>query len=215
MYFFKKGDLLMQATFSKRFAAFIVDILIISVVISIINTIIPYSKTYTSLNDELGNIVNEYTEKITDAKEENINNIVNDYLLEIAPISYQMQKEVFVFSIIEIVIYILYYVVFQFFKDGQTIGKKLMKIKVIKENGKLQINDLIYRSFIINSVLSSLIIIILLFTTKNRNYLIASEFVSILFLIILIVSGIMCIVRKDKKTLQDIITKTKVIEVGE
>ena len=126
-----------------------------------------------------------------------------------------MEKETFISKIIIVVVYIAYYIIYQYKNNGQTLGKKFMKIKVEKQDGTLQINDMIFRSFIINSVLSSLIYIILLFTTKNMTYLICTEIVSIIFGILILVSGIMCIARKDKKTLQDIITKTHVVEMGE
>lgn len=204
----------MNANFSKRFAAYFIDIIIINIICSLVLAVIPTSNSYKNLNESFNSIAQKYGEKITNDTENIDITIYEDYIEEVAPISYQMERESFISNIIIIIIYVLYYVLYQFKNSGQTIGKKLMKIKVEKENGTLHINDLIFRSFIINSVLSSLIYIILLFTTKNLNYLYATEVVSIIFGLITIISGFMCIIRKDNKTLQDYITKTKVVEVG-
>ena len=200
----------MNANFSKRFSAFVIDILIVSVICNILVLIIPKSDNYDKLNDELNNVAQEYADKLTDDMDVNI---YQDYIDEVAPISYQIEKETFIDKILIIVVYILYYVVYQFKNNGQTLGKKLMKIKVKAEGRSLQINDLLFRSFIVNSVLSSLISVILLFTTKNMNYRYASEVVSFIFGGALLISGMMCLIRKDKKTLQDCLTKTLVVEV--
>lgn len=204
----------MNANFSKRFSAYIIDILIISVICNILLVVIPKSNNYKKLSDNLNEIAQNYGDKLT-SNPENIDiTIYKNYIDEVAPISYQMEKESFINKIIIIVVYILYYVVYQFKNNGQTLGKKLMKIKVEKENGQLQINDLLFRSFIVNSVLSGLISVILLFTTKDMNYLYASEIISIIFSTAILISGLMCLIRKDKKTLQDCLTKTCVVEVG-
>ena len=205
----------MNASFSKRFSAFVIDLLIISLICNIITWVIPVSDNYKSLSSKLNDTAEVYSDKIIKNETEIDIGVFEDYINEVSPITYQMEKETFISKIIIVVVYIAYYIIYQYKNNGQTLGKKFMKIKVEKQDGTLQINDMIFRSFIINSVLSSLIYIILLFTTKNMTYLICTEIVSIIFGILILVSGIMCIARKDKKTLQDIITKTHVVEMGE
>ncbi len=203
----------MKANFSKRFAAYIIDMMIVAIVCNLVIALIPKSSNYNKLLNQSNEIVEKYSEKLTGEDSKMTDKDYKNYLDEIAPISYQIERESFVGSIIAIVIYVLYYVVFQYKNNGQTLGKKLMKIKVTKDSSELTINDLIFRSFIVNSILSGLINLVLLFTTKNINYIYASEVISIIFSAILIVSGLMCCFRKDKKALQDVITKTSVVEV--
>ena len=200
----------MSARFGRRFASYIIDILIISLLLNLVGMIIPENKTVTKLNEELLEINAEYLESENTSEED-----MTAYMEKTAPLTYQIDKANFIYSIIGIVVYLLYYVVFQYKNKGQTLGKKLMGIRVVKEEGELTINDFIFRSFIINSVLFNIIILILLFTTKDTNYVYGVSILSIIQSIVMIVTVFMLLIRKDKKALQDVVTKTKVIEVAE
>ncbi len=189
---------------SKRFVAFIIDLLIISCISSVISFIIPQSENVKKLSEELTEISQDYMDKKIDEEE---------YINKSAPLTYRIDKENFVFSAISVVITILYFVVFAFIKGGQTLGKMIMGIKVVKQKGELTINDMIFRSFIINSLLYSLVNLVLLFTTKDISYLYATVIMSYIQLILVAVSAFMVLIRKDNLALQDIITKTKVVEV--
>ena len=200
----------MSATFGRRFASYIVDFLILSFALNLVMLIIPENKNVTKLNKQLEEVTSEYVESggaSISASE------MQKYVNDSASLSYRIDKENFLYSIIVIVIYILYYVVFQFFNKGQTLGKKLMGIRVEKENGELTINDFIFRSFIINSLLYSMITLVLLFTTKDAAYLYSIGILGFIQFVVMLVSALMIGIRKDKKALQDIITKTKVVEV--
>ncbi len=189
---------------SKRFVAFVIDMLIVSCIVGIISFVIPQSENVKKLSKELTETSQDYIDKKID-EEEYINNS--------APLTYRIDKENFIFSVIDLVITILYFVVFAFIKGGQTLGKMIMGIKVVKQKGELTINDMIFRSFIINSLLYSLVALVLLFTTKDVSYLYATVTISYIQLILVAVSAFMVLIRKDNLALQDIITKTKVVEV--
>ena len=200
----------MSAKFSRRFTSYIIDVLIISLALNLVVMIIPENKNVTKLNEELLKVNTEYLDSDDISEEE-----MKAYMEKTAPLTYQIDKENFIFSVIGIVVYILYYVVFQYKNNGQTLGKKLMGIKVTKEDGELTVNDFIFRGFIINSILFNIILLILLFTTKDTSYVYGVSILSIIQSIVMFVSVFMLIFRKDKKALQDIVTKTKVIEVSE
>ena len=200
----------MSATFGRRFASYIIDFLILSFALNLVMLIIPENKNVTKLNKQLEEVTSEYVESGGASISANE---MQKYVNDSASLSYRIDKENFLYSIIVIVIYILYYVVFQFFNKGQTLGKKLMGIRVEKENGELTINDFIFRSFIINSLLYSMITLVLLFTTKDVAYLYSIGILGFIQFVVMIVSALMIGIRKDKKALQDIITKTKVVEV--
>lgn len=195
----------MSVNFSKRFASYIIDIIIISCIMSVVSFVIPANSNIEKLNKEATTISQEYIDgKI---KEE-------EYINKTAPLTYRIDKENFIKSVIGLVVAILYYVVFQFINKGQTLGKKLLGIRVVKQDdGELSINDMIFRSFIINELLYSLVALILLFTTKDVSYLYTITIMGFIQFVLMIVSSFMVLLRKDKLALQDIITKTKVIEV--
>lgn len=196
----------MGVKFSKRFASFIIDIIIVSSILSVISFVFPKNKNVEKLNEEIVSISQDYMDGNIEEKE---------YLNKTAPLSYRIDKENFLYTAIEVVITILYFVVFQFIKGGQTIGKKLLGIQVVKDYGELQINDMIFRSFIVNDLLYSMICLLFLFTIKDINYIYSISILGTIQGIIMLVSAFMIIFRKDKRGLHDIITKTKVIEVKE
>ena len=73
-------------------------------------------------------------------------------------------------SLITIVINILYFVVFQLYNKGQTIGKELMKIKVISDTDELTMNQMIFRSFIANSILLDIITFMFMLSNSRMTY---------------------------------------------
>ena len=89
-----------------------------------------------------------------------------------------------------------------------------MGIRVIKENGDITINDFIFRSFIVNSVLFDMLILALLFITKDKIYVSIVGILGIIQLMLMAISAGMIILKKDKRALQDVITNTKVVEVS-
>lgn len=200
----------MKASFGRRFASYVVDFILIFVLLNLISFVIPENKNIINLNKELTELTTEYLES-----EDHTEKSTEEYMNATAPITYQLDKENFMFSIIGIVVYILYYVVFQYKNNGQTLGKKLMGIRVEKEEGEISINDFIFRSFVINSVLYNMLILILLFTTKDTTYISLVGILGLIQFFVMLISMFMIIFRKDKKALQDIITNTKVVEVAQ
>ena len=201
----------MKANFGKRFTSYVIDFVIVMLFLNVLGLILPTSKNIEKLSEELNKISTNYTEKIQ--KDGNISvEEMESYLNESASLSYRIDKENFIYTIIGITVYILYYVVFQYKNGGQTLGKKLMRIKVSKDDGEVTINDFIFRSFIINSVLYNMIALILLFTTKDLTYIYSIGVLGFIQFAVMLTSTLMIVIRKDKKALQDVITKTSVEE---
>lgn len=83
---------------------------------------------------------------------------------------------------------LIYVVVFPLFKDGQTVGKYLMSIRIISEAENTELNPLqmILREFV------------------------AQLLYGITFGILLVISGLMVIFRKDKRSIHDLMASTSV-----
>ena len=99
--------------------------------------------------------------------------------------------------------------------NGQTIGKRIMKIRVVKnEDGTLSMNDMLIRGLINNYILANILIAI--FVLINRNtYVYGSSIVQIIQYAILIASIFMIIIRKDGRSVADLICGTKVVSLKE
>ena len=111
---------------------------------------------------------------------------------------------------------LLYFVVFQAYNKGQTIGKKLVKLKVVGNSGKeLGLNDYLKRVLIIPPIFCDLLDLILLMFVQKNIYLTSNIVLTVLKNLLLLITGIMVIYRKDNRGLHDLIADTKVIELKE
>ena len=193
----------MKSNSYKRITAYLVDIMIITFISSLITFVIPTSENYTKLTKQFSNLTEEYAnQKIT--KEE--------YLTKGSEINYSLSRETVAESIVTLVITISYFVVFTYFMNGETIGKKIMKIKITSNNHKkLTMNNYLVRSLIINSILLQFISILTILFLDKKTYLSVYNIISNVFSIIFVVSFMMILFRKDGRGLHDILANTKVI----
>lgn len=193
-----------KAMFSQRVLAFLIDLVLLSMITSLITMFIPVNDTATKLYEEQNRVLEGYVEG-TVSMEEYVNQMVD--------ISYDISRQTVIISIVTIVISLLYYVVYPCYNNGQTFGKKLMKIKIKKTNDKeLTMNDLLIRSMINNSILVNIInVALVLFLGKNL-YLSTSSFVSIIQYLVLTISLIMIAFTKNAQGLHDKAVHTEVVQ---
>ena len=95
---------------------------------------------------------------------------------------------------------------------GQTLGKKLLKIKVVNDNGERpSIWNMVIRGLLIYGIVTTL------YSTISINFLDMEKFnysvsvISAIESMIIIVSILMMLYKKDGRGLHDIIAKTNVI----
>ena len=196
----------MKATFFQRFVAYIIDIVILSIILSIVAFGVDMTKA-NELSDEMSNVMSSYTSgEIT----------IDEYLSQSTELSYDYQKATTVVNIISLVLTIGYFTAFQYLNKGQTIGKKLMKIKVVEKKKGPSIKSMIIRTFIIDGIISSGLSIGLLYVLSKNAYITTYNVISFVFEAIIIVSALMVLYRKDKKGIHDMIARTEVVsEKGE
>ena len=128
--------------------------------------------------------------------------------------TYILGKEGVSNSIITLVCTLLYFGVIQYFLKGQTIGKKLLKLKVVSASDKkINILNYLLRSLIVNDVLLNGIGIIFLLTTSKNIYTSASNTISLLISIIEAIIIFLVMTREDERGLHDLLFNTKVISL--
>ena len=199
---------------SKRIMAFLLDILLVFFLASLITSIHfinPYYKKYEASFKEYSEVTNNYLEEKISEDEFLKLNYVNYYNVSRYSVPY---------NIAIVVILVLYFVVFQKFNNGQTIGKQIMKIKVVNNNDDKDISLLKYllRSLpiyyiSIGSIIPLLLNSLMLLFIKGKVYYIVSACINYIFVIIGIATLVVMLARKDKRGLHDIIASTKVIEI--
>lgn len=193
----------MPAQFNKRFFAYIIDIFIVLVIANLITMFIPISEKTQDYYKELQTTQKKMYDKEIDVKE------YTDIVLED---NYNISKGTVLISLTSIIIYILYFVVYQVYNNGQTVGKKLMKIKVRSiTDESLSINTMLFRALIIYGIAANIINLILILLLKKELYLSISNTISIIQSLIVIISVFMILFSKQKRGIHDIITKTEVV----
>ena len=191
-----------NAVFLQRLVAYLIDGFIITMIISMIASLFVNSDAIQKINNELVDLINKLQ--------------TNDvsyltYIKEVSVLELELAKQSGITTIVTLFVEILYFVVFQIYNSGQTIGKKIMKIKVISNNGELTMNQMIVRSLLINSVLLNMISLVAVsFINDPMQYLyVFGSFDSIQYLFV-IVTTLMVMFRKDHVSLHDMITNTRV-----
>ena len=193
----------MKATFFERLGAYLIDMLVVSLIFSIIclglgnNT-----STAEKLMQELDNkLVNS---EIT----------MEEYYEEYSKLLYDYQKENVLQSGISVALTIAYYVVFQYMNKGQTIGKKLLKIQVVDKDTKKPISILkgLLRSFIVLSILSGTLFIILIYILNSKYYITSYATILMLEAIFTLTTTMFVLYRKDSRGLHDMMANTIVLK---
>lgn len=195
-----------KAYFVQRLAAYIVDIMLISVISSLLTYPFTTNDTVKKLNEQSVEVVQSYIDQKID---------ITKYLSQSLDLSYEQAKATGFANIIAIVILVLYFIVFQIYQDGQTLGKRLMKIRIVKNDGSsLTMNNMIIRQLINHFILADILVAII--TLFGRNfYVYGSIVVEVVQYIIIIATLFMIIIRKDGRGIADCIAGTKVINIGQ
>lgn len=192
-----------KASFVKRLCAYIIDYFIILLVISLLATPFNDVKKTEKLQSESTEIIQKY---------QNGEITANEYFERSSNVIYSLSRTTGITTFIEIVIAILYYVVFQLYNKGQTIGKKLLKIKVVSLEGDLSMNQLIFRSLICNMILLNIINFALI--TFSNKTMFAGVYIALSMIqyLIMFISAFMA-TTKEGRTIHDRIANTRVISV--
>lgn len=193
----------MKATFFERLGAYLIDMIIISFIFSIIslgfgNYTSDTEKQMQELDNKL--IASEITPE--------------EYLEEYKVVLYDYQKENVLQSGISVALTIAYYVVFQYMNKGQTIGKKVLKIRIVDKDNKKPISILkgLLRSFIVFSILSGILCIAFLYIFNSNNYFNSYMILLLLEGIFTLTTIMFVLYKKDSRGLHDMMANTMVIK---
>ena len=191
--------------FKKRFFSYIIDIFILSFILVVIGSFIPVSDRVNNLSSELLSLSESFIKSEIGGRA---------YLSQYASIFYNIDKEMFLTSLIDVAVSILYFVVYPLYNGGQSIGKKLNGIKIVSnDDNDVSANALIFRYLLMDSIGVSILSMCSLFIFKDMNYLIITLILGFLQFLVVIISIFMVLYRN--KSLPDLVAGTKVIEVKE
>jgi len=192
----------MKASFAKRLGAFIIDSVILSIVFAIIT--MGFKLDTKDINDEVNDTLEQY---------ESGDITTEEYLDKTLELNYELQKSSLVVNGLNIVLYVGYFIVFGYLNKGQTIGKKICKIKVVNsKDDKLSIWNMIVRSLFIYGIFTLLYSVIFVNVLNKEMFGYSYVIVSYLEIIFMAIAFFMVLYKKEGRGLHDIIANTNVIE---
>ena len=193
----------MKATFFERLCAYLVDTLIVSFIFSII--CLGFGNSTSNTQKLMSELENKLLEKTITEEQ---------FVEEYQTLLYDYQKENVLQSGISVALTIAYYVVFQYMNKGQSIGKKLLNIKIVDKDTKKPISILkgLLRSFIFLSILSGTLSIILLHILNKNSYFVSYSILISLEVIFTLISMMFVLYKKDSRALHDIMANTIVLK---
>ena len=194
-----------KAFFVQRFGAFVIDFMIVFFVVSLIASMFIDQKATDSLISQSNNLMNNYVKEKIDT---------NSFISQYSVLSYKIARNNGGLSLTLIVVNVLYFIVFQLYNKGQTIGKSLFKIRVVSNDGELDMNQMLFRGLIANSILMELISFAIMLFCKNDVYFYSVGVIEIFKYLIMFVSMIMILNHKDGRALHDKVVNTSVIRVN-
>lgn len=202
----------------RRISAFLIDIFLvtfISTIFSSISYVNPFIGNYKVAYDEYREIYKSESESVL--TNPTIKNVV-DYSNKMSKQIYKIDYSMLFNNIYYLVFSFLYFVLFAYFTNGQTLGKKLFKLKVVRQDGeKVKLSNLMLRTFLSGSSIFmgvNIIVVIqllLLMIPQNQAYFYAILFSSMISYVIEII-GLVLLFSKEHRSLDDIIGSTKVID---
>ena len=188
----------------KRIVAYVIDFLIVAFVSAIIMYAMPHNEKY---NETLNNssALNELLTK------ENYNN--EEYLKRTTELTYDSYKYGVLENSITIVIMIAYFTLFTYFSHGETIGKKIVKTKVVNmEGNEPNLLQSFLRSIIVSRSFGDVITLILVLSLKKATFVKSYYYIDLFITLIWIACPIVAIWRQDGRGLHDLIGGTKVLD---
>ena len=174
----------MKADFFKRIFAYLIDYFIITIVLMGITASVNIG---SDLTKEINDVMNDY-------KEGNIT--VEEYTEKVMPLNYELTKRKLPVNVATSVVFIGYYIVFAYVND---------------KGERPSIWNMVIRGLLIYGIVTTL------YSTISINFLDMEKFnysvsvISAIESMIIIISILMMLYKKDGRGLHDIIAKTNVI----
>ena len=212
----------------KRVIAYVIDLIIVTLISTILTTNTYLNKDYgryIETYDKYEKYYESYEKEIEKLEELNDKEKISDkeYKKELEKINkknidynYEIIKLSIMPTIISILVILLYFVVIQFYMGGKTLGKKIMKLRVVSnKEKKLNILNFLLRSLVLNSVFVNIMSVIFVIVLSKKIYLIFNEIIYVVSYILEMTIIFMIIFDKNNRGLHDYVANTKVIYEGE
>ena len=193
----------MSANASKRIIAYIIDFIFITAILMIVSYFIPKNSNVEFLNNDINNL----TEQALNG-EITFDAYAREYSIYLSSID----SENVVYNVVGLIIMLIYYVIIPVIFKA-TLGKYIMKLEIRhKDLKKLNLFNTFTRSIVTEGMLYSLVTIFLVQIVSSNTYLISLIILGFIQFILVITSLFMILYRHDKRGLQDILSRSIVVD---
>lgn len=191
-----------KALFIERMMAYLIDMIIVFIITSLVNYPFVDSKKMEDLNNESMELVEKYTNNKLEMEE---------FTTQYINLYYRIARNSGISYLISIFVGVCYFVVYQVYHNGQTIGKRLLKIRVVSDEDNLSMNQMIFRSFLANSLLVDISIFVFMLFSSKYVYFYSSAILELLQYLMIFISVLMIAYSKDGCAIHDKLVHTKVV----
>ena len=192
-----------KPSFLRRTIAYIIDLLIVTLLVGILSTILIKDNNYVNESQKLMQLYQSYAQgEITREA----------YNKEYESIDYYFTKDSVGVNIINVSISLIYFVGLCFYCGGVTLGKRIMRLKIVSSKDKeLHLGNYLVRGLFINLILSKLLEILMVTTLNKETFtVIHSRFGNVLSIFVLATVVVM-MYRDDGRGVHDLLAGTKII----
>lgn len=193
----------------KRIIAYIIDIAVVTIFVTLVAKL-PINPYLSEYNENY----NAYNKLIEDYKNNEVSeDIYKEKLIEY---NYELGKTNVINGSITIVSLVLYFGVVQLLLGGQTLGKRILKLKLVSkdENKKLHFGNYLLRTVVLNNILFRVLILVGVFFLGKTTYYHFSSTLTFIESIVESVILVMVVLKSDNRGLHDMIASTKVIDIN-
>lgn len=191
----------------KRIRAYIIDFLILTLILFIINTFLPLDKKTNDLQEDKRSIASSYYKGTL---------TYGEYIEVYGRINYEIDKNMVINNITYLVFMIIYFIVVPILYHGRTIGARLNNIQIESfSDSNLKFYQIIIRALLITGLGYVFMKNMLVFILNENTYFIGITIFSLIQVIILGISLFMMIREKDKRGLHEILSNTEMVKITE
>ena len=188
-----------------RIKAYLLDLLFILFIFVICNNLIPRSDKLNRYKSDERELHESYVEQKISLKE---------YTEKYEELYYNISSESKINDMVYIISLLIYFVVVPYYFNGQTLGLFLNRLRIERFTiGKLQMWQLFVRNVVIVGLGYSICGVLLVYFLESDKYYKVLLGISALQVILLLLSWIMVIRKKEKRGLHEIFSNTEVVSL--
>ena len=195
----------------RRFVAYLLDFVIVAGIascLSYIPFINPSKDVYEATYNEVMDLYKSY-EKHEISDENYKEQYVSSY--------YDLNRLNFSYMVINLTTLLAYFGIFQWIMDGQTLGKRIMRLRVVSKDDSKDVScfSFLIRSIILNNIVITVLQLCVLFLYPVNQYYMIYSNINMVGYVLNYVILFLLLVRVDHRGLHDLIASTKVVSLDD